>query len=209
MKEQLFGAVRAKVSLEAQISHSQTREGARVKHVFSLTWNPEDAVKAEKPCLTLECVKELVDIQYQWHTSCHTDRALKPDWGCLQTSKISSQAPIQVFYNDAGMNRLTVVLDDCTTLIERYLGAVEENGLLSMRFVIPLDGTGETNSYTVTLWLDETDCRYEDAIRAVSKWWEEKYPPMRVPEAAKRPLYSFWYSFHQEVYEKEVEAGRR
>ena len=206
MKEQLFGAVRAKVSLEAQISHSQTREGARVKHVFSLTWNPEDAVKAEKPCLTLECVKELVDIQYQWHTSCHTDRALKPDWGCLQTSKISSQAPIQVFYNDAGMNRLTVALDDCTTLIERYLGAVEENGLLSMRFVIPLDGTGETNSYTVTLWLDETDCRYEDAIRAVSKWWEEKYPPMRVPEAAKRPLYSFWYSFHQEVYEKEVEA---
>ena len=173
MKEQLFGAVRAKVSLEAQISHSQTREGARVKHVFSLTWNPEDAVKAEKPCLTLECVKELVDIQYQWHTSCHTDRALKPDWGCLQTSKISSQAPIQVFYNDAGMNRLTVALDDCTTLIERYLGAVEENGLLSMRFVIPLDGTGETNSYTVTLWLDETDCRYEDAIRAVSKWWEE------------------------------------
>lgn len=206
MKETLFGAVRAKTSFEVQFSHSEEREGARVKHAFSLTWNPEDAKSAEKPCLTLECVKEPVDIQYQWHTNCRTDRALKPDWACLQKSKISSQAPIQVFYNDAGMNRLTVALDDCTTLIERRLGFAEENGLLSMRFVIPLDGTGETSSYMVTLWLDETDCRYEDAIRAVASWWEEKYPPMKVPEAAKLPLYSFWYSFHQKVYEQEVEA---
>ena len=29
---------------------------------------------------------------------------------CAAFAKISSQAPIQVFYNDAGMNRLTVAL---------------------------------------------------------------------------------------------------
>ena len=206
MKETLFGAVRAKASFEVQFTHSEEREGARVKHTFSVTWKPEDAKRAEKPCLTLECVKEPLDSQYQWHTNCHTDRALKPNWACLQKSKISSGAPIQVFYNDAGMNRLTVALDDCTTLIERRLGLAEEDGMLGIQFVIPLDGTGETNRYAVTLWLDETDCRYEEAIRAVTRWWEKKYPPMNVPEAAKLPLYSFWYSFHQAVYEQEVEA---
>lgn len=206
MSEYQFDAVRAVVSLPAKVTHAVTREGARTKHAFSLQWDPQDAVKAEKPRLELAFSKAMVDIQYQWHTGCHTDRALKPDWGSLQTSKISSQAPIHVYYNDAGQNRLTVALDDCTTLIERRFGTREENGELSLRFFIPLDGTGETNSYEVTLWLDETDCRYEEAIAAVSRWWEEKYPPMNVPEAAKRPMYSFWYSFHQEVYEQEVEA---
>ena len=58
MKETLFGAVRAKASFEVQFTHSEEREGARVKHAFSVTWKPEDAKRAEKPCLTLECVKE-------------------------------------------------------------------------------------------------------------------------------------------------------
>lgn len=62
MKETLFGAVRAKASFEVQFTHSEEREGARVKHAFSVTWKPEDAKRAEKPCLTLECVKEPLDI---------------------------------------------------------------------------------------------------------------------------------------------------
>ena len=74
MKETLFGAIRAKASFEVQFTHSEEREGARVKHTFSVTWKPEDAKRAEKPCLTLECVKEPLDIQYQWHTNCHTAR---------------------------------------------------------------------------------------------------------------------------------------
>ena len=53
MKETLFGAVRAKASFEVQFTHSEEREGARVKHTFSVTWKPEDAKRAEKPCLTL------------------------------------------------------------------------------------------------------------------------------------------------------------
>lgn len=206
MTEYTFAGIRAAATLPARITHAQLQEGARTLHTFEVTWKGEDAVRAAQPRFTLELSHPMVDIQYQWHTACGADRSLKPNWGGPQFSKISSQAPIQVFYNDAGLNRLTVALSDCTTLIERRFGAVEEDGTLSLRLSIPLDGTGKTESYQVTLWLDETDCRYEQAISAVSRWWEEKYPPMNVPEVAKMPLYSFWYSFHQEVYEQEVEA---
>lgn len=201
-----YTAIRAAATLPAEIKQTQSQEGARTLYTFCVTWRPEDAVRAGQPLFTLELSRPLRDIQYQWHTGCGTDRALRPDWGCTLHSKISSQAPIHVFYNDAGRNRLTVALSDCTTRIERHFGTVEENGELSLKVMIPLDGTGETDSYQVALWLDETDCRYEEAIAAVSRWWEEKYPPMNVPAAAKMPMYSFWYSFHQEVYEQEVEA---
>ena len=206
MSEYTFGAIRAAVGFPASVTHCETREGAREEHAFVVTWNPDDAMRAEQPSFTLALEEALIDIQYQWHTSCHTDRSLKPDWGGAIESKISSGAPVHTFYNDASVNRLTVALDDCTTRIERWMGAREENGLLLLRFRIPLDQTGKTCRYAVTLWLDRTACRYEQALSAVSRWWEKKYPPMKVPEAAKTPLYSFWYSFHQEVYAEEVEA---
>ena len=47
MKETVFGAVRAKASFEVQFTHSEEREGARVKHTFSVTWKPEDAKRAD------------------------------------------------------------------------------------------------------------------------------------------------------------------
>ena len=129
-----------------------------------------------------------------------------PDWGRSEFSKLSSGCPLHCFYDDNAINRYTVALDDCVTLIERSLGVREEGTLLAVRFVIPLDGTGKTTNYSFTLWTDVTPCRYEDAIGKVVSWWEEKYPPMPVPNQANLPLYSFWYSFHQNVIAQKVEA---
>ena len=199
----IFGNIEAELNINGTVECISEKEGGLTRHKFIVKWDKEDVQSGVK--LMLSWFKDVVDIQYLWHSGCGTNRAMLTNWHRPVASKIASGSPLHCFYNDAGMNRYTVALDDGVTLIERSLGVREENATLECHISIPLDATGRTGSYEVTLWIDETDCRYEDAIRRVVAWWEEKYPPMAVPEAAKQPLYSCWYSFHQQTIAHEIE----
>lgn len=204
MSEIQFGMIRAEANFPCRITCTDSREEARSLYCFELHWERKNL--PEKPVFTLSWEKPILDIQYQWHSECHFDRALKPDWGCDEESKLSKSSPLHCFFNDAGWNRYTVALDDCVTLLTRSIGVHEEDGTLHARFSIPLDASGLTDGYRVKLWIDETNCRYEDAIRAVAKWWEEKYPPVNVPPEARLPMYSSWYSFHHFLFADQIEA---
>ncbi len=203
--QQVFGNITVSVSVPATVGHELACVDGVERHAFTFAWHGADAA-GKKPTCTLSFALPLVDIQYMWHSGCGSDRRIGPDWGRGAVSKISSGCPLTCLYNDAGRNRLTVALSDCVTPIERNLGVREEGALLACRVEIPLDDTGLTERYAVTLWVDRTDRRYEQAIRAVTDWWEEMYPPMPVPRNARLPMYSFWYSFHQQLYMDQVEA---
>lgn len=204
MQNWTFGSIQAIVSMPAQVTYACKQEGARTLHTFALTWKSEDALSAKQPTFTLFWMRPIIDMQYQWHSLCGFNRTFPANWASGVDSKISSGSPLHCFYNDACMNRYTVALSDCVTNISRQLGVREENSNLECRITIPLDGTGKTDRYEVTLWIDETDCRYEEAIGAVAQWWETFYPPMPTPELAKQPMYSTWYSYHQQVFAQDI-----
>src|SRR4029453_3190876 len=62
--------------------------------------------------------------------------------------------------------------------------------------------------YEATLLVDTRDIPYYESLRDVQRWWSEMpaFAPAIVPEAAKRPMYSTWYSMHQNVTAESVEA---
>jgi alpha-galactosidase len=64
------------------------------------------------------------------------------------------------------------------------------------------------SSYRAKLRFDRRDVFFGDAIASASKWISETagLKPAKVPEAAFDPLYSSWYSFHQSVTDKAIEA---
>ncbi len=200
-----FGNMDVSVNLNANVAYTAKQEAAVTFHTFTVTWNAQDIVTVDRPLFSVSWREDMDDMQYVWHPLCGYDRALKADWSSKVSSCLATNAPVHCIFNEAQENRLTFALDDAMTHIARQVGVTEEGTLLYIAFDIPLDGTGKSESYTVTLREDRTNCRYEDAIRAVSKWWEEKYPPMNVPAQAKDALYSFWYSFHQLVYADKVE----
>ena len=168
-------------------------------------WNQNDE---PKPVLELRWALPLVDIQYEWYPSCGKDRSLRVDWSEGVKSKISSSAPVYCFYNAAGRNRFTLALSDVLTETDCALGVREEDGTLLCVVKIPLDATGATDSYRVTLYRDYDDVSFAEVLRRVSAWWEQDcgYAPMSVPDAAKLPMYSCWYSFHQATIAHEIEA---
>ncbi len=167
-----------------------------------------EEMPVEKPMLNIHWSRPLIDIQYLWHPSCGLNRSLPPDWGGNIGSRVASSAPVICYYNNAGRNRYTVALSDVRTNIQSRFGVREEDGTLSCRVEIPLDATGLTHEYEIILYRSEKDCPMEEAIARVARWWEEDcgMAPMPVPEYARLPMYSAWYSFHQATIAADIEA---
>ena len=49
--------------------------------------------------------------------------------------------------------------------------------------------------------IDTRELPFYKCVEDVTKWWEiyDGYTPIHVPDTARRPLYSAWYSFHQQI----------
>ncbi|MBQ2956935.1 MAG: alpha-galactosidase [Clostridia bacterium] len=165
-------------------------------------------MKSEKPALTISWSLPLYDIQYEWYPRCGKDRSLRIDWQNPEKTRISSGAPVFCFYNAAGRSRFTMALSDVLTEIDSSLGVREEDGTLACKVEIPLDKTGHTHEYQVTLYRSLADISFAESLRRVSLWWEKDCGliPMPVPQEARLPLYSAWYSFHQATYAPAIEA---
>jgi alpha-galactosidase len=65
--------------------------------------------------------------------------------------------------------------------------------------------------YEVTLRLDTRSIPYHSALADVAKWWAglPGMEPSRVPEHARLPMYSSWYSFHQKLFPEGLERQCR
>jgi len=189
-------------NIDAQVTFEEKIPG---QITVSAHW---DEMTESAPLLTISWVVPIVDIQYQWYPSCHFDRALKADWSNPIPSKISSSAPVYACYNAAGRNRMTIALSDARTKLGLRSGVHEEDGTLHCAAEIPLDATGVTHDYSVTLYRDYDNVSFAEALRRVTRWWEEVcgMKPMPVPDEARSAMYSFWYSFHQATIAADVEA---
>ena len=172
--------------------------------VIGTRWNE---VSQPDHQLVISWMMPIVDIGYQWHPGCKFDRALKADWWSPLHSKISASAPVYSCYSAAGRNRMTLALSDACTLLGIRAGVHEEDGTLNFLVTIPLDQTGVTHDYSVTLYRDYDDVSFAEALRRVTRWWEKDcgMVPMPVPDEARKAMYSFWYSFHQATFAADVE----
>ena len=61
--------------------------------------------------------------------------------------------------------------------------------------------------YEVRIRFDGRDAFWSDAVQEAAAWIAKTagLPPCHVPDAAFDPLYSSWYSFHQNVFAKDIE----
>ena len=150
----------------------------------------------------------LVDMQFSWNPDCRFDRAIHPEWDTPTESMISSSAPVWSYYNASGINRLTFALSDAKTRIKVQAGVKEKGTLLIVRMSIPIDLYDRSRTYRVCLYRDTESVSFAEVLRRVTAWWENScgMKPMPVPDAAKEPLYSCWYSYHQTFKADEVEA---
>jgi len=174
------------------------------------------SIEAEKeiefPQVTLSFFYPFVDIQTAWHPGAGRDKSLAADWEDGFAAKAASLAPVITFLSQQDQNRLSLAYSEAMETVRFKMGVNEESGRLNCRIILFSQPSKERNHYQAVLRVDTRGIPYYQAIKAISSWYQslEGYQPAQVPAAAKEPMYSSWYSFHQNLKAAEIEkeAGK-
>ena len=148
-----------------------------------------------------------VDCYSVWSPSIRRGRSLGPAWGKRKTdSRLSSWMPLHQLVSLSGQNRLNIAVSDCAIPIRIATGICEEDACFDCEvefFTIP---TAPISTYTAVIRLDMRDIPYYDSIYDTVAWWERDcgYHPAHVPEAARLPMDSLWYSYHQVLDQESI-----
>ncbi|WP_157949923.1 glycoside hydrolase family 36 protein [Vallitalea okinawensis] len=150
----------------------------------------------------------LIDAHYYWFPLNGTTRKLRADYHKGLLSKATISAPVAIYYNASGENRLTCALSDALNTVALAMGVREENGRIVCKAELFTEPTKPARHYEVKLRLDNRNVPYYKALKDVSFWWEsfDLLQPSEVPQVAKKPMYSTWYSFHQKMTDEEIEV---
>lgn len=150
-----------------------------------------------------------IDIHGFWNPKIDADKV--NFYSSAIDAKASSYAPILSFYDNALQNRMTFALSDAMnkTEISSYLREEDVNFYPTIRLF--QEKLPATTYYRITLRIDTRKLPYYQAIDDVASWWADQpeYKPMHVPESAKQPMYSTWYSYHQNLDAERIVAECR
>jgi len=169
------------------------------------------------PRLTLKWRVPSHDVIGQWTTSRHLNKTLRPDWAGsrLQTSMFAREAPVSCLFSSDDRNVLTFAVSDALNTTLTGSGIREEDGFIYNEVVFFTEKHESLSDYAAEVRIDRRPVPYWTALKDVAEWWARQpgYQPAPVPEPARLPVYSTWYSYHQNVDAaallKEVAVARR
>jgi alpha-galactosidase len=169
------------------------------------------SIEAEKeiefPQVSISFFYPFVDIQSAWHPGAGRDKSLAADWEDGFVAKAASLAPVISFLSQNDQNRLSLAYSEAMETVNFKMGVNEESGQLNCRIILFTQPSKKRSSYQAVLRVDSRDIPYYQAIKEISTWYQslEGYQPTQVPQTAKEPMYSSWYSFHQDLEAAEIE----
>jgi len=201
------GAVELKIACERpgpwKIESTKTQTGGVEEFELRLV-SPTPAVP---PRFEVSFDVDQLDAHHKWTT--HAEKVtVPPDWGCSTSSRLCSSMPLVAFLNDSDRNRICLAASEALRNVRIDAGVREEDVKLVWKVRFFEEPEAPLSHYSVKLRVDRRDVFFGDAIREGTDWIVKSagLSPAVPPEAAFDPLYSAWYSFHQNVFDREIEA---
>jgi alpha-galactosidase len=169
------------------------------------------------PSFTLEWAIPSRDVAGHWMSGRNLDKYVKPDWSGtrLQPTMFARNAPVSTLFGSANDNVLTFAVSDALDTILSGSGVREEDGTIRNAVVFFSEKHERLTEYRAKVRVDRRKVPYYTALAEVSDWWAKQpdYAPASVPAAARLPMYSTWYNYHQAIDAKvllqEVAAAKR
>lgn len=159
------------------------------------------------PGITCRVTVPACGVHYLWTPKIHLIKALNSDWfSNLNKANGFTGAPVQCLIGQDNRNRAALAVSDTLNTLECSVIPVEETGEYTFEITMFGDDESLRKDYEADIRLDLRTEYYYEVLKGVSKWWEqeEMNRPAAVPELAKWPMYSTWYSYHQMVEEEEL-----
>jgi len=140
-----------------------------------------------------------IEIDAFWNPNIQIDRA--NFYRNRFTSRATTQAPVFSLIDGSDGNRLTVGVSDALSKLELRSYLKEEDAHFYCEVKFFAEDSPARQEYEVSLRLDSRPIHFARALQGVAKWWADELgmTPAPVPAAARQPMYSTWYSFHQNL----------
>ncbi len=136
-----------------------------------------------------------------WTTNSLLDKRIRADWEAPQvSSRVSVDAPIISAFSHTDENVATIACSDTINTIDFEAAYREEDDFLYCSITFLKDDAFEARDYKVRIRIDTRCIQFSQSLQETASWFEQQLslPIANVPDAARKPLYSTWYSYHQE-----------
>ena len=149
----------------------------------------------------------MIDADGIWTPSDSGNTEIVPVWSPKHFETcISENLPVFCVYGSNAENRFTVSLSEIKSNVFISAGVVEENcecACIVRLFTLP---SNPIKAYSFTIYTDYRKIPFFTAVKDAKSRWESSCgaKPCKAPEAASYPVYSTWYSFHQNVNASEI-----
>ena len=167
----------------------------------------ESAAAATPPPLVLRWSLPAHDVQGIWTTGSWSHKTVGPDWSMSGVSSMFARnAPVLSLFGSDDGNRLTVAVSDGLNTVRIRSGIREEDATVRGRIELFSERQPATARTQVEIRFDRRQIPLRESLADVSDWWAAHpgYEPATVPEVARLPMYSTWYSYHQSVSADEL-----
>lgn len=148
-----------------------------------------------------------VGMDYTWDVNAG-NCGMRPNWGAHTSTMVARGMPVFVYFDGNDTSHFSVAAEECVRHLN-YTGGVREEGSF-LEIGIGWFETPEApiSHYETRVRFDARARGFADAVREAVVWVEKTagIVPCRVPASACDPLYSSWYSFHQDVHAADIEA---
>ena len=136
----------------------------------------------------------------QWNSQLWCQRVLNPQWmPIINSSRSAEGIPLQAHISQDGKNVITVAIEDCLTPIEIATGIIEETAEISYKVKFFTKPISAIDFYETEIRIDMRDKSYADIISESRHIWENYINYIEPPREATMPMYSTWYSYHQNL----------
>ena len=157
---------------------------------------------APPPEFSLQWALPSSDIAGYWSSASFNDKTIGPSWGpSAVSSMLAKQAPVIALFGHDDTNRLTFATSEALNTTILSSGIMEEDGMVYNKATFFSEKNRSLLKYEVQVRFDTRPQLYSRTLDEVAEWWAsfELYKPSIVPDVARKPVYSSWYSYHQNV----------
>lgn len=164
---------------------------------------------AEPPKFSLKWKVPSADIQKFWSPALSVNKANY--YYNYMTASSTRYAPVTCLMNSNDECRHAVALDDALNKTTLHAYLIEEDAQFHVTARFFEERHPAFSEFETYMLIDNRPQRYEKTLGTITDWWSENpdRQAANVPDAARQPMYSTWYSYHQNLeVDKIVEECR-
>ena len=142
-----------------------------------------------------------------WTSRVGVTKSLHTDWSAPTTASLTAEVPAGLLFDAQSRCTHAFAVSETVTEVAFRLAVSEENKRINA------DVTLTVGIQPCRLRLYPPGFPYEDVLADIAAWWSERDPldgagalPSHLPTAATEPVYSTWYSMHQQLKQQELDA---